>query len=78
METAAAAEDWQKEIAERFEEAMRLFENQDWTAAAKAFREITAVAPADNPSQFYLRRCEDYEKNPPGKTWDGVLNLAMK
>jgi class 3 adenylate cyclase len=78
METVDAAEDWQKEIADRFEKALRLFENQNWTAAAKAFREIIAGAPSDNPSQFYLKRCEEYEKNPPDKIWDGVLNFAMK
>jgi adenylate cyclase len=78
METIDAAEDWQKETAERFEKALCLFENQDWTGAAKEFREIAAFAPADNPSRFYLKRCENYEKNPPDKNWDGVLNLAMK
>ncbi|MDR2210903.1 MAG: adenylate/guanylate cyclase domain-containing protein [Spirochaetaceae bacterium] len=78
METMEAAEDWQKEIAARFEEALILFEKQDWAGAAKDFGEITAFAPADNPSRFYLKRCEDYLKNPPGADWDGVFDLLEK
>ncbi|MDR2048808.1 MAG: adenylate/guanylate cyclase domain-containing protein [Treponema sp.] len=77
METMDAAESWQKETAERFEKALGLFEKQDWDKAAEEFRGILAFAPTDNPSKVYVKRCEEYRKNPP-KDWDGVFNLAVK
>jgi adenylate cyclase len=78
METMEAAEDWQKKTAEDFEEALVLFEQQDWAAAAEKFDELTAFAPADGPSKIYRKRCEDYLQSPPAADWDGVFDLAEK
>ncbi|MDR1505589.1 MAG: adenylate/guanylate cyclase domain-containing protein [Treponema sp.] len=78
METKDAAESWQKETAERFESALEFFEQRDWEKALKEFREIAGFAPVDNPTKFYLKRCEDFIKNPPDNDWDGVLTLSEK
>jgi class 3 adenylate cyclase len=78
VETMDAAKDREKELIGRFEKALDRFEEQDWAGAADDFRSLAGLFPEDNPARFYLSRCEDCLKNPPGADWDGVFNLAVK
>ena len=78
METREAATDKQKEIALRFEKALTLYENRNWSIAAEAFGHVLQVDPHDGPSQIFLDRCETYKATPPPEKWDGVINLDRK
>jgi len=78
LETMNEAEDLQKETVHHYENAISLFENHDWTAAAEAFKHTLISNPNDNPSRIYLERCKAYQKNPPLKDWDGIYNLDIK
>jgi adenylate cyclase len=78
VETMDAAEDREKELIGRFEMALDRFEERNWAGAADDFRNLAGLFPEDNPARFYLSRCKDFLKNPPGVDWDGVFNLAVK
>jgi adenylate cyclase len=67
LETRNEAEDWQREMVHHFENAIGLFENRDWTAAARTSQYTLISNPNDNPSRIYLDRCEAYRKSPPPK-----------
>jgi len=68
---------------EAFHAAQRLYLDQDWKKAIKAFREAEAMEDMfpgrnTNPSAIYIPRCEHMKNNPPGKDWDGTWTLTSK
>lgn len=61
-----------------FNHGLTLFEEKNWKAADKIFRELATEYPEDWPTQFYIQRCEKFMKEPPQEAWDGVFNLTLK
>ena len=46
---------------------------------AKAkFHQEAENSGAHGISNYYLKLCERYEKNPPSEEWDGVIDLEEK
>ena len=78
METREDAEEWQVETVHHFEYALALFEKREWEKAADAFRHVLIVNPLDGPSNVFIKRCENFQKNPPADDWDGVFNLGRQ
>lgn len=72
-----------KKILPAYEEALKLYKNQEWTKAIEAFKasdELEDMFPGrkTNPSRIYIPRCEHFLANPPGEDWDGVWTLTSK
>jgi adenylate cyclase len=67
-----------KESCSIFADALAAFRRQSWKEAAEMFHHAIENSADDGPARFYLKLCEDYEKNPPGDTWDGVIVLEEK
>ena len=66
-----------------YNEALKLYRNQDWVKAVDAFKEsdkLEDMFPGrkTNPSRIYIPRCEHYRDNPPGDDWDGSWALTKK
>ncbi len=66
-----------------YNEALKLYRNQDWVKAIDAFKEsdkLEDMFPGrkTNPSRIYIPRCEHYRDNPPGDNWDGSWALTKK
>jgi adenylate cyclase len=78
MDIRAEAPEEAIEKAALFNEAMDLFGARDWTGAQSVFKKVLANTFDDEPSQLYLRRCAQYQKEPPPDKWDGVYNLDQK
>ena len=57
---------------------MECYENRQWDRAASFFRQCLRLIPDDGPSKLYLRRAEEFVKNPPPVDWDGVYQLKSK
>ena len=75
--------DIDKTVVEAFSHAQKLYFNQDWDKAIKAFtdaNELEDMFPgrSENPSNVYLQRCHQLKENSPGKDWDGVWVLTKK
>ena len=66
------------ELAGRWEEAIDLYEKQDFEAARKSFFSIAGQAPNDGVATLYVTRCDDFLRKPPATDWDGVFNLTQK
>jgi adenylate cyclase len=47
-------------LCEQFAVALREFETQSWSEAAKIYESILLTHPKDGPSQFYLQLCRKY------------------
>jgi adenylate cyclase len=70
-------------ILAAYDEAVSLYQNQQWEKAMEAFRasdELEDMFPGrkTNPSRIYIPRCEHYSENPPGDDWDGSWALTKK
>ena len=61
-----------------FAEALQAFRRQSWDVAKAKFHQHTKNSGEYGLSNYYLKLCEQYEKNPPGEGWDGVIDLEEK
>ena len=65
------------------EEARQLYLKQEWDEAIKAFEKSSKLEDMSdsrhtNPSQTYIKICNEFKDNPPGKDWDGVYTFKQK
>lgn len=69
-----------QEFAAQFEKAFNLYTKQKWKEAIKAFSTIrdANLYKDDIMAEKYIERCENFIKNPPGASWDGVVHLKEK
>ena len=70
-----------------FTQGVKLYRAKEWEKALEKFRESEKLekfrfqdeaATKTNPSEVYIKRCEDYLLNPPPENWDGVYRLTKK
>ncbi len=78
MDRMEECDDGQRQINSLFSDALGAFKRQSWDEALKKFHQIAERFGEDGPSQFYIKLCEDYGKNPPEEPWDGVVHLDKK
>ncbi len=72
-----------KKILPAYNEALKLYQDQEWSKAIEAFKVSDALEDMfpgrkTNPSRIYIPRCEHFQSNPPGDEWDGVWTLTSK
>ena len=72
-----------KKILPAYSEALKLYQNQEWSKAIEAFKASDALEDMfpgrkTNPSRIYIPRCEHFQSSPPGDDWDGVWTLTSK
>jgi adenylate cyclase len=65
-------------LRERYDQARRMYLDQDWDRAETAFHECLQIRPNDGPSCVLLERIQFLRRNPPGKDWNGVWHLREK
>ncbi len=51
---------------------------RDWKTAAVFFEAALAVSPDDWPNQTMLKRCRQFDANPPADDWDGSAVMLSK
>lgn len=57
-----------------FAEGLKLYRQQKFEEAKKIFESLSD----DVPSQVFVKRCDEFLKNPPAQNWDGVWNFEVK
>ena len=72
-----------KQILPLWDEAIKLYTNQEWDEAIKTFEkchklEEDYIGRPTTPCKFYILRCEEFKENSPGKSWDGAYQLTSK
>ncbi len=63
---------------ELFDVGLRQFQNQNWSASVEIFSQLLEDTPGDGPCLFYLTLIQQFQRNPPQKSWDGVVNITQK
>jgi adenylate cyclase len=62
----------------KFAIGLESFRRRSFEPAMEIFGETVRWAGGDGPSAFYLRLSEEYLQNPPGESWDGVIQMDRK
>ena len=70
-------------LLDLFHQGLGFYYKQDWKNAIKYFKksdehEEKYIARKTNPSQVFIKRSEEFKKNPPAKDWDGTYALGSK
>ncbi|HVO38613.1 MAG TPA: adenylate/guanylate cyclase domain-containing protein [Spirochaetia bacterium] len=76
QETKSAAEKLEK-LKRVFELSLELYRKQKWAEAAKGFEALVKELK-DETSQVFLDRIDEFRKNPPPRSWDGVFHRTSK
>jgi len=66
------------EDAKLFQNALRLYRQQDWDAAEDVLNELHSVDPNTRLFALYLERIALFRKEPPPADWDGVFTYQTK
>lgn len=61
-----------------YRQAMDYYFERQWGLAIEQFKRVLERLPEDGPSQTYIKRCQNYQHNPPPDDWDGVFHLKTK
>ena len=67
-----------EQLRKIFSEGLILYRRQQWAEAVSCFQRALELVPGDGPSKTFIRRCQYFQKNPPGPGWDGVYRLTTK
>ena len=70
----------QRQIADYYERAWKLYSESHWDKAESLLNELLAVTP-DEPSRALLQRIHSIKANPqqlPGPDWDGIWQFTSK
>jgi len=82
-----SSNDLLNELAEKFNRALVHYKSQNWDKAMELFTETVELEYSrfpklkgvkTNPSEIYIKRCQEYKNTPPGNDWDGVYTLTSK
>ena len=74
----AEADEQKISASEKFADGLDLFRMQAWDRAIEKFREYLTTEQGDEPSEFYIRLCEQYKKNPPAEPWSGEIYIEKQ
>ena len=76
-ERSALASNWTSALA-AFGTGLARYREQDWEAAAVAFRQCLEQVPGDPPSRMFLERIAQFRDNPPPSEWEGIWVAQAK
>lgn len=65
-------------VSQAFEAAKVEYRKRKWDTAANAFQAVLEIDPNDGPAQTFLKRCRDFQQQPPQDNWDLVWTLTEK
>lgn len=61
-----------------FEEGLAQYRRCQWDEAISCFKKAIEIRSGDRPSELYIKRCNEFKKNPPEKGWDGGHTMTEK
>jgi adenylate cyclase len=70
--------DKKQQVLDIFNKGFENYLTQNWETAMNYFQQALKIDHMDGPAITYVRRCEQFGQNPPGKDWDGVFTLQTK
>ena len=65
-------------MARSFSRGLNAYKRQKWQEARRIYSAINCYYPEDKPTEMYLKRITELEKNPPDPNWNGVFVMKTK
>jgi len=66
------------EFLKLFSKAVNYYVDRDWSRARGRFTQLLESKPGDIACEIFIRRCDEYEKNPPPENWAGEYVYKQK
>jgi len=67
----------QLDFIKLYETGLKLYFEKNWKSAIKSFQAGLKIMD-DTASNEFIKRCQDFLKNPPSEDWDGVWEVKTK
>lgn len=67
----------QQDFIKIYEASLELYLKKKWKLAIKSFQSALKITD-DHASHVFIKRCQEFLKNPPPKDWDGVWEMKTK
>ena len=67
-----------KEFITRFSNGIDLYLAREWEAALRVLRALLEKEPDDFGTKLYIKRCEEFQLNPPEPDWVGQFRYETK
>ena len=64
--------------AEAYSKGLEAYREQAWDIAVSCFQEAGRLWPGDGPSGVFIKRCQEFTADPPGKDWNSVWTMMTK
>lgn len=68
----------QRDLCAIFTEGLTAYYRQSWDEAIYLLQKSLETCKHDGPSVYYLAKCEECRKVPPGEDWNGTIRLESK
>ena len=68
----------QVQYTKMFTQGFKVYLERRWDEAIDNFSAIIDSFGHDHVCDLYIKRCEEFKKNPPPKGWDGLVKLTKK
>ncbi len=68
----------QREMVTLFAQALTAYRNRQWSVATALFRKALDLVPGDGPTELYLKRLADCEREPPPEDWQAETTFDSK
>lgn len=68
----------QERAVEIYHEGLECYLDRQWQEAVDLFNNVIEILPDDGPAKTYIKRCKQFQDNPPPDDWDGVFHLTTK
>lgn len=72
------ATDLQHKMVELHAKAMTAYLARDWDEAVKMWEKVSHYLPNDGPTRVLIDRAMGYKERPPGRNWDGSVQMMSK
>ena len=69
--------EFSREYKDNYKKGFELYKNGTWNLAREYFERAVAELPDDKSAKIMLKRCIEFEENPP-ENWDGAITFQAK
>jgi len=66
------------DMIQQFSRALDLYFKQDWDGAIEMFLDIQRRFPFDHVTTLYIKKCKQFQQDPPGADWNGITFMDSK
>ncbi|PRP82547.1 GAF and PAS/PAC sensor-containing adenylate/guanylate cyclase [Planoprotostelium fungivorum] len=67
-----------RSVLPMYDQGLSYYRSFEFAAACEVFRHCLELVPNDGPSRIFLKRSDEFMKEPPPSAWDGTYDMMSK